>query len=252
MNCCPLFYFKPYFGQYNTVIHDIYQIDFTKILENDVVILGGGGMLYCDRIFQSNINRLLNVCGNVTAWGVGFNTHAGQRITEDIDFSRFKLISVRDYNHGSRLAYVPCPSVFRLGHIKPADTAPERRIGIIEHHKFAITGFAFDKINNSYNMDSIIKFILRSETVLTNSYHVIYFCQLLGKNVICMNRFSDKFDYFKHEPVFYSGDLESDIGRIRTAGSFREEAARLNTEYFDKIKEFTESLNLPRIGKTER
>jgi hypothetical protein len=250
INCCPLFYFKPYFRQYNIVIHDIYQIDFTKILEDDVVILGGGGMLYCDLIFQSNIIRLLDTCKNVIAWGVGFNTHYGQRITDDIDFSRFKFISVRDYNRGSGLAYVPCPSVFKFDRIKAENTLPVRRIGIIEHRKFAITGFTYDKIDNSYNIDRIIKFMLDSEIIITNSYHVIYFCQLLGKKVICTNPFSDKFDYFKYKPVFYSGDLEGDILRIRTNIHFKEEALKLNAEYFNRIKEFIESINLPKNAET--
>lgn len=249
MNCCPLFYFKSYFGQYNTVIHDIYQIHFDKILEDDIVVLGGGGMLYCDRIFQSNIIRLLNACKNVIAWGVGFNTHTGQRINEDIDFNRFKFISIRDYNHKSGLTYVPCPSVFRLDYSKTENMTPVRKIGIIEHHKFRISGFIYDKINNSYNIDRIIRFILQSEVIITNSYHIIYFCQLLGKKVICINKFSDKFDYFKYKPVFYSGNLEDDIPKIQPCGGFKEEAVKLNTEYFNKIMEFIESINLPKVEK---
>jgi hypothetical protein len=251
MNCCPLFYFKSYFGQYNTVIQDIYQIDFDKILKDDVVILGGGGILYCDRIFQSNIIRLLNVCKNVIAWGAGFNTHTGQRIAESIDFNRFKFISVRDYNHRSGLPYVPCPSVFRLDYGKAEYITPVRKIGIIEHHKFRISGFRYDKINNSYNIDSIIKFILQSEVIITNSYHIIYFCQLLGKKVICINKFSDKFDYFKYKPVFYSGNLERDILGIRSNARFKEEAIKLNMDYFNKIREFIESVNLPKRERKE-
>jgi hypothetical protein len=143
-------HFKSYFSQYNIVIHDICQVDFDKILKDDIVILGGGGMLYCDWIFQSNIIRLLNVCKNVIAWGIGFNTHMGQQITEDIDFNYFKFIGIRDYNHRSGLTYVPCPSVFRF-YAEVKDVPSVRKIGIIEHHKFAISGFRYDKINNSYN-----------------------------------------------------------------------------------------------------
>jgi hypothetical protein len=177
---------------------------------------------------------------------VGFNTHTGQRITGNIDFNRFKFISVRDYNHWSGLPYVPCPSVLRFDRVEAERTAPVRRIGIIEHHKFRISGFRYDKINNSYKIESIIKFVLQSGVIITNSYHIIYFCQLLGKRVICINKFSDKFDYFKYKPVFYSGDLEGDVLRTQTRECFKEEAVKLNTEYFKKTREFIECVNLPK------
>jgi hypothetical protein len=170
----------------------------------------------------------------------------GAPIFGTIDFNRFKFIGIRDYNHKSGLPYVPCPSVFRFAYSEAENTLPVRRIGIIEHHNFPVSGFNYDKVNNSYNINGIIKFILQSEIIITNSYHVIYFCQLLGKNVICINRFSDKFDYFEYKPVFYSGSLESDILKIQTNAHFKEEAVKLNLEYFSGIREFIESLDLPK------
>jgi hypothetical protein len=61
-----------------------------------------------------------------------------------------------------------------------------------------------------------------------------------------MNSFSDKFNYFKYKPVFYSGDIESDILRCKINTHFKEEALKLNMEYFNKIRGFIESINFPR------
>jgi hypothetical protein len=57
------------------------------------------------------------------------------------------------------------------------------------------------------------------------------------------NRFWNR---LKYKLVFYSGNMESDILSIRTNIHFKEEAVKLNIEYFNRIKEFITSLNFPK------
>jgi hypothetical protein len=64
----------------------------------------------------------------------------------------------------------------------------------------------------------------------------------MNKGVICINPFSDKFNYFKYKFVLYSGNIDKDISKIKINYNFKGEAVNLNMEYFKKIKDIIESL----------
>ena len=52
MNCCPYFYFSDYFDQFPCMIHNIWDVQFSAIRHDDIVILGGGGLFDCLDGFQ--------------------------------------------------------------------------------------------------------------------------------------------------------------------------------------------------------
>lgn len=257
-NCSPLEYYYWYFKQYNIIRHDIGSIDFNEIDKDDVVIIGGGGLFNVLESFNLAINSVVSLCDNVISWGVGFNTH-NERFQMDteftpIDLKRFRLISIRDYNHPSGIDYVPCPSVKALCIQK--DRKPIRKYGVIFHRNMPeISKLPFDSISNNESITRINEFILESEIIVTNTYHCAYWATLLERKVVIINGFSSKFDHLKYKPEFVEGSLDDISGMISLIESaapkaeiYRgtlEEAENINDSFFEKVRGIIENLRFP-------
>ena len=162
-SCCPLLYYYDYFKHYSLIRHDIDFVNYNEINQSDIVILGGGGMLNVTVSFNTAINRILDICDTVVLWSGGFNTHDEQWFQGDkfpeIDFNRFSLISIRDFNHPSGIEYLPCPSVLAFPNPDMDKTNTKKKYGIIEHKDLPIKVPLFeDKITNNASMETIYKF----------------------------------------------------------------------------------------------
>lgn len=232
MLCYPYRYFHSFFNQYDCIIHSTKDIGFSTIHTRDVVILASGGCFEVLDSFQESINRLLDINDNVIAWGCGHNAHYDRPVYWPIEFSKFKLLSVRDFNYPGQ-PYVPCVSCLLPQLEKQYEI--KRRIGLIEHQDFPIL-LEGEKINHREGIDCIIPFIGSSEIILTNTYHCAYWVMLMGKKVILYNPFSTKFERFKYQPVVYSGNLEEDIKKSHIAPNFLNECRKINYAFFKKVK----------------
>lgn len=252
--CSPLNYFYDYFKKYNLIRHDIDFIDWNEIQREDIVIIGGSGLLYVTETFNLSINKLLQKCDTVIAWSVGFNTHGEQWSNGDnfpeIPLDKFKLISIRDYKHPSNLEYLPCPSVFALPSPDSVSVDIKRKFGLIGHKDLPVSlgNLPIEAINNSSSINEIAEFILSSEAVITNSYHCAFWTMLLRRKAIVINKFSTKFDYYKYRPEFVTVSKNDDVatikevldaayGRAKIYDAAYDEAINLNNGFFEKVKE---------------
>lgn len=264
-NCCPFPYFKDYFSNFFCLFHDIEYIDWNTINRDDCIILGGGGILNVTNSFNININKCLERCNNVIGWGVGFNTHNSNWKVENeytpIEFNKFSLIKIRDFNHPSEIEYCPCVSClapeFEYAKKNKSGNKEKRILGIVEHKDLKLPEFSFDysfdKIYNSDSMDNIIKFIIESRIILTNSYHIVYWAKLLDKPVVVLNAFSDKFRFYKNKPDLYLQFKDStNITRlfskllqkkVQNNFLFLNESQNKNLSYFEEIKTYIDNLS---------
>lgn len=230
-NCSPLEYYYWFFKNYNVIRHDIGSVDYNEIDRDDVVILGGGGLFNVLEPFNQAINRVLSLCDHVIAWSCGFNTH-NEKMPSDIDptpidFDKFMLTTIRDYDHPSGIDYLPCPSVKAL--IIDKDRKPLRKYGILYHRNLSeINQLPFDSISNNESITRINDFILDSEAIVTNSYHGAYWASLLERKVIVVNKFSSKFDWFKYAPEFTEISLEDKEEAVRVIDCVFEKASVYN------------------------
>ena len=253
-------YFFSFFNQYNIIRHDIDFVDYNEIEEDDLVILGGSGMLYVAESFNQAINKILDICNNVIAWSVGYNTHNNRWFNGNADeftsinINKFKLITIRDYKHPSNLEYLPCPSAMALKLEKSKKI--ERRCGVICHSRLPYLDiFGFETINNSASISRINEFILTSEIIITNSYHCAYWGILLSRKVIVVNKFSTKFDYFKYKPEFLEinqneneveirNKLEEAIDRAKIYEDVYQEAIEMNSMFFERVRNIIEDIGI--------
>lgn len=236
MASCPLGYF-PYFNKYKICKHDIYDVKFKKIKRDDVVIFGGGGLFDCLEEWNQNINRTLDICDNCFAWSVGFNTHHGTSVETKINFEKFKKITVRDFGHPSHFDFCPCVSCM----VDFPNAELCRKVGVLEHKSFKLD-LPYPTINNSADIQTVLKFIAESSVIITDTYHVWYWSTLMGKRVILMKPFSTKFDYLPYPPAMYSGDLEHDIKCAKVYPNARRDAVRLNKKFFEYIKKYLDGI----------
>lgn len=228
----PYQYFKTYFDNFHVLIHHTKDIKFEAIKAQDVVILASGGCFEVLDQFQHDINRILDACNNVISWGCGHNAHHDRPVYWPVSFEKFKLLSVRDFNYGNQ-RYVPCVSCF-LPQLEK-EFPIRRRVGIIEHQDFPIN-IDGEKINHKLGIDIITEFIGSSEIIVTNTYHIAYWAMFMNKKVILYQPFSTKFNYFKHSPVIYSGNLEEDISQTASYPNFLSESRKLNLDFFVDVK----------------
>ena len=234
--CSPLQYYYNFFNKYIILRHDIEKIYWLEIAPRDIVIIGGGGLLYLSDNCQKTIQRLYATTPHVIAWGVGFNTHYGRKIVQPLDLDSFQLISIRDYAHPSGLKYVPCVSC--LAPELRKRTTVKRKIGIIEHpSRSPVPDQPYEKIGNNVSFEFLTDFIASSEIIWATSYHAAYWSILMGKRVICTH-WSTKFEHFKYKPVMYSGNLEDDIAKTVIYEESLEDAIEHNNTFFSIVKEF--------------
>lgn len=210
----------------------MYRLKLFNIFRNDIVILGGGGLIDCMDGWNRKINSILDKSENVIYWGGGFNRHTGRKITEQIDISRFLLFGVRDKIDG--LIWVPCPSCLsdRLKLKYPI----KRKIGVVFHSEFVNQGLKkYDWIDNHARMEDIIEFIGGSEIVLTSSYHAMYWATLMNKRVVIFNVFSDKFLKFPYPPSVFNDDLEEAIDKSVNYPNALFECVEANERFFNTV-----------------
>lgn len=239
---CPLLYYYDYFKQYRIVRHDMRFIEYDRISDKDVVILGGGGMFDYAEFTNRAINRALDTGAAVIAWSPGFNTHTEYCGTFEtkIAFDRFATVSVRDFHNSYGLDYLP-DITCKLPGLEEQYTVI-REFGIACHKNYPIKGFSFDTITNDQKLEDILRFIGETEIVISNSFHMIYWSLLMGKRTICADPFSSKFFSYKYKPEYYEpqkGSLRDCVDRVQSH-QILEECRAETDKFFERVKRLIE------------
>lgn len=236
-NCSPLLYFGELFDEYTCHIHNLLYIDYSKILPNDIVIIGGGGLLNHSKEWNLSYEKLKEIGCKMVLWGTGFNNHNGEEKYET-NLNIFDLYGVRDCK--DEIRWVPCPSCM-IPEINYS-YSNLRDIGVIEHKQFPINEFKYEKLNNSMDLRKIINFIGTSNIIITNSYHAAYWGILMNKKVILYKVWSDKFDYMKWKLPNYSGDLDKDIENCIIYSDALNECVEANKKFAKDVKQLIEEI----------
>lgn len=225
-NCSPL----DLFGMEGAV-DDL--MNFEDCENADAVIFGGGMVL--KKIRQLDILKKMK--GLKIGWGVGHNKavknkyeYAGEPFLADFD-----LLGVRDFVEGLR--YVPCPSCMLL----QFDMLYQIKHDVVFYQNTlsapmpkGLPGPLMG--NDEMDLNKVISFLASGETVVSSSYHGVYWAMLLGRRVVAVP-FNAKFYGFSHEIVKCEmGDWKEAVSAARSYNPpyFLNESRELNIEfYFD-------------------
>lgn len=75
INCGPEYYLKKAGINTEIIIHDLDSINQAMIRKEDIVIIGGGGLIDYSDEWNGIINQCISLSDNVVMWGAGFNRH---------------------------------------------------------------------------------------------------------------------------------------------------------------------------------
>jgi len=217
----------------------------SKICDNSLII-GGGGLLNRPSFErQMKLFETLAQKGKKTVlWGVGHNEKNkntfGKVTHYNVDTSKFGLVGVRDYD--MKELWVPCASC--LHPILDTKASVENEIGLIFHQKTMSNKSIqnklkdFPSISNSSSLEIMIDFIAKTDTIVTDSYHAMYWAILMEKKVV-VTPISSKFFSFKYNPVFSSFDnFPQDIKKTQRYLGVLDECRQINTDFSEKVFDY--------------
>lgn len=181
------------------------------------VIIGGGGL--CHPSLSAIIARRIRESrpGKVIVWAVGANTHGAAAIGDYPAWVlRADFVGVRDWLPGRGLRWVPCASCLSPEFARAAALPAQHAVIGYWHHEWPapVTGIPLALTNACASLQRAATFLAGGETVLTNTYHGAYWATLLGRRVVIVDPFSNRFLAMRHAP------------QICTAADWREAARR--------------------------
>lgn len=248
-------------------IKDSYDLAKPNEIPNDpgVVILGGGGLGRKD--FEPCIRSLLRPDRKyrVIGWGIGSDslTLKGQVLPAPINmqellgyFDGLDEIGTRIFPDGgiypdSRYCWVPCASCLSPLFDELRPTQVEYRTCVYEHLREPLLSHISSRsrlwnrifgphrllTNRGVNLKEKLRFMAKSEFVITNSYHGVYWGTLLGKRVVCVP-FKNGLFSFKHAPSYLDADgLESAMDRAKVNNDALHECREANHAFYRRMKE---------------
>jgi len=221
--------------------------NFTDTISNKAIIVGGGGLLNRNGFkLQMKLFETLAKGGDkkTVLWGVGHNEKSpktyGKVVQYNVDVTKFGLAGTRDLSMPGD--YVPCVSCLHTIFDQPFSETEE--VGVIFHKdtmkKPQITGMfeGIPSTSNTTNLEELIAFIGKCNTIITDSYHAMYWTMLLGKRVAVVPN-SSKFYDFKHTPIFTNfEDCLKDAKNAQTYTGVLEECREINHTFYEKVANY--------------
>jgi len=167
-------------------------------------IIGGGGLLY--PTIRVVLSELLTQPQNtrLVAWGLGMNTHGATSPDYPKFMDAFDLVGVRDWK--SPFNYVPCASCMHTDFDRMFP-APVHDVVFYEHWQNPIQLNQPDILRSSNKktaaqMAETLSFLASGKTILTNTYHGVYWSMLLRRPVVVFKPFSNRFFGFKPDVLY--------------------------------------------------
>jgi hypothetical protein len=231
------------------------------------LIIGGGGLLNRPNFAgYMNLFEQLSLVGKKTIlWGCGHNDGSKlfslKSLGYNINLNNFGLVGTRDY--GFSKDWVPCPSCLHPIFDDQADETQE--VGLILHKKtldylnniqwnsksiglarsnLSALNFllklitTFPCVSNEGPLEDIVSFIKKSNTIITESYHGMYWAMLLGKKVSVIPNSSKFFD-FKYDPYFSPTENNPGFDEVmknaRSYSGVLDECREANANFAEKV-----------------
>ncbi|MBE0453515.1 MAG: polysaccharide pyruvyl transferase family protein [Roseovarius sp.] len=233
-----------------------------------LVVVGGGGLgrdnfiPFFKKLFRED--RLYKVI----AWGVGADSLTTKKSIQKAPSDMRRLTSYFDecdilgtrihpstipggcYAKPHKTHWVPCVSCMSPLFDELRKVPPRASIGLYEHRRVTISGHVTKwphflakyfgpfpiNSNEGKNLREKLEYLSSFDTIITNSYHGVYWSLLLGRKCICVP-FKNGLFSFRHSPSYLTdGDLKGAIDRAQIYPDMLEECRAANMSFLEKIK----------------
>lgn len=236
--CAPYNFYS--FSPHVVDVIDVREFPAHSSTRYDAVIFGGGAIGFSlNRIGRERINS-----PKVIGWGIG-RSHKRFTAGKPPSFVPWAdLLGVRDYGlpKTKGLTWVPCVSCKHPIFDELEEVRKTREVvGFInEGLRKTLPAGLPAVMGNRSSMEDIIPFLASAETVVTNSYHGMYWATLLGCKVIVHGAYSSKFHFFHYPPTFTYAD-QSWKAAAKTATQYGRwpltEARQINDAFYCRVGE---------------
>lgn len=251
--CAPHHYFEPLKGKaldiygYKTLDKEE-GVQWVNRINKSSLIIGGGGLLNRGSFEkQMQLFESLGAKGKKTViWGAGHNSKGKKDFNAiksyNIDLNKFGLAGVRDYSMGHN--WVPCVSCMHPIFDKKNEVQHET--GLVFHKKTLKNKSLLKQLNhypstsNTTHLEDLIGFIGSCDTIVTDSYHAMYWSMLLNKKVLVIPNSSKFFD-FKYQPIITTfDDFESKLKSPNVYSGILDECRSINEDFAKKVFDYLE------------
>lgn len=193
--------------------------DLAKLDNDYLYIVGGGGILHTSWIkYVSSLRKAI-------AWSIGHNFHDTSKIEYQPWLDHYLLTGVRDYGH--RYDYLPCVSCMHEAFNKEYKAIHD--IVCYCHYERNISLPIPTMDNSGDSFEEKIEFLGSGKTIVTNSYHGVYWSMLLNRQVIIVP-WSSKFYGFKHKPSYVGEEIIP-----QNYDGYLAECRELNRQFYQKV-----------------
>lgn len=201
----------------------------------DTIIIGGGEIF--GAVERRAKSGTLERFKNTVVWGIGVPQGPGAEERISFVSERVTHFSTRDYKWRSQFNFVPCASCLSLDFDNLPD--PKRDVVVYLHRKK--TEYQYFKEtshpvawNNVSSMKEAIDFLASGETIVTNSYHGVYWGQLIGRKVLCIP-YSKKFATLQDVPaIAMAAEWDKSLHFATAATSRLDEYRDINLRFMDR------------------
>ena len=171
------------------------------------IIVGGGGLLSNDKFHFAFLKLRELYAQKIIFWGGGTNAIKNAIKNDiDVDLEGVNYVGIRDV--GTQFPWVPCASCMSdifPKIIKNRERYAPEGIGLLENNAgrntHGISSLGFKDIrkfgNKNVTMLQMVEFIASCETLVTSSYHGLYWATLIGVPVVGIPT-SSKFYHMRH------------------------------------------------------
>ena len=212
-------------------------------ISNNDLILGGGGLLNIKH-FKMQMELFEKLASNgkkIVIWGAGHNEinlddyHKNKKYW--IDVNKFGLVGTRDFSFPGE--WIPCVSclnpVFNKTHTEEYEVGLLFNAKSIKDDKLIKKLEKYPQSSNTTNLEEMINFIGKCETLVTNSYHAMYWAILMEKKVVSIPATSKFFDFKYKTPITSFEDFENEIKNATKYTGVLEECREININFSEKV-----------------
>lgn len=201
----------------------------------DVSIIGGG------KIF-GGFSRFAGVQNGEGQKNIAWGVSTVQRFPISLKYFKARrtctLIGTRDWGD-ERFIWAPCVSC--LAPQFNVASEPIHKVVFYYHAgKTQTQGISIPSnipslSNNASSLEEALSFIASGETVVSNSYHGVYWALLLGRKVLCVP-FSNKFHNYRKSPGYStSKNWLNDISKAKSQPDMLPLCRDATFQFFDKV-----------------
>ena len=229
--------------------------DWAQAVRTHDLIIGGGGLLNLPHFkHQMSLFEALGSLGKKTVlWGPGHNDPGWSSFKTpaqyQVDLKNFGLVGLRDYSAPG--TWVPCVSC--LHPIFDQEFPVKHEFGVLMGKKSAqnkerqelLRDLPFS--HNATDLNEMIQFIGSCKTLVTDSYHAMYWGLLMGRKVLVIPTTTKFLDFKYPVPITRFDSFKADLKKGVKYDGLLEECRTINQDFAQKVFDY---LNIDRITKS--